>query len=794
MKGIFLIIFSLLSLQAMAQSGVIKGQVLERIRNEPIPSSNVIIQDSEIGAVTDLDGKFEITGLKPGLYNLVASFVGFESQVLFEIEVSNARTAMVEFRLKEITRDLDAVSITASPFADLDESPLSVRTIGTNEIKRAPGGNRDISQVVRNLPGVASTVSFRNDIIVRGGSPNENSFYLDGIEVPVINHFQTQGSSGGPVGIFNVDLIREVDFYSGAFPANRGNTLSSIFEFKQKDGRDDKLAFNGILGASDVGVTLEGPVGPNSTFILSARRSYLQFLFSLLELPFLPTYNDMQFKYKHKFNSKNQLTILGIGAIDNFQLNEDAEDTEQNNYILNFLPITEQWNYTVGLKYERFRDNGFSTFVLSHNQLNNRALKYQNNDDSSEDNLIQRYNATESEVKVRVEDYFTAGPWKINLGINYEYAEYNVADFNRAVTQQGVIIRDFSSLIGLNRWGAFGQISRGFIDDRLTLSLGVRADANDFSEDMNNLTEQFSPRFSASYALSNKFSFNFNTGIFYQLPPYTVLGYRDNNTGILENRENGVRYIQSDHVVAGLEYRLPSNARVTLEGFFKKYSNYPFLLEDSISLANLGADFGVIGNAPVTSGSEGRSYGLEFLWQQRLFKGFYGLAAYTWVRSEFTDRNGDFVPSSWDSRHIVSLTGGKKLPANWEIGIRWLFSGGAPFTPFNVAETVRRTNWDVRGFGVPDFRMLNTMRTSAFHQLDLRIDKKYFFERWSLNVFFDIQNAYNFQTRLQDNIDVVRDGNGNPVPNPEMTDFYIPRFVDNLAGTILPTIGIIVEL
>jgi hypothetical protein len=385
-------------LSAIAQQGVIKGQITSKINNEPIPFANVIIQGTSQGSTSDETGNYVIDNLEPGLYNVVVSYIGYQNFTAFEVEVTNSRETILNIALEEQSQELEGVTIVASGFEKRVESPVSLRSIGTNEIKRAPGANRDISQVVRSLPGVASTPSFRNDIIIRGGAPSENRFYLDGIEIPVINHFQTQGSSGGPVGIINVDFIKKVDFYSGAFPANRGNALSSVFDFVQKEGRNDKWTANFIVGASDLGVTLEGPVDPNSSLIFSARRSYLQFLFSALGLPFLPTYNDFQMKYKYNFDSKNQLTIIGIGAIDNFQLNLDApesadtpEEREQAEYILNTLPVSEQWNYAIGAKYQHFRENGFYTVVLSRNMLNNTSIKYANNDENDPDNLIFDY-------------------------------------------------------------------------------------------------------------------------------------------------------------------------------------------------------------------------------------------------------------------------------------------------------------------------------------------------------------------------------------------------------------------
>lgn len=802
MKYFTTIVLLSFSIPLWAQSGIIQGKVFNKFTNESIPYSNIILQDTHIGTTSDDEGNFRIENLTPGLYNLEVSYIGFKKLTIYEIEVSNSRIANVNIALEEEAAELDELVISISGFEKNEESPVSLRSIGVNEIKRNPGGNRDISKVVRSLPGVASTPSFRNDIIIRGGAPSENKYYLDGIEVPNINHFQTQGSSGGPVGLINVDFIEQVNFYSGAFPANRGNTLSSVFEFEQKDGRNDRLAFNAILGASDLGVTFDGPIGKKTTFIASARRSYLQYLFSVLNLPFLPTYNDFQLKVKHKFDEKNQLTIIGLGAIDNFKLNPGApenasttEDKEYAEYILNVLPITEQWNYAIGTKYEHFVDNGYYTVVLSRNMLNNTTKKYAGNDDSNDENLITNYLSQEIENKLRVENFtYTHSSYKINYGINYEYAKYLVEDFNKVVTQGGLFIRDFSSGLRVNKWGIFGQISRTYGTNKLGLSIGFRMDANDYSNEMNNLFDQFSPRFSLSYNMTPNFSFNFNTGIYYQLPTYTVLGYRNSETLELENKQNGVKYIQNKQLVAGFEYLLKTNSRLSLEGFYKKYYHYPFLVEDSISLANLGADFGTIGNAPVSPISEGRSYGLELLAQQKLFKGFYGLLAYTFVISEFKDKNGNYVPSSWDNRHLVSITGGKKFNKNWELGLRWLFTGNSPYTPYNVTETVRKVNWDVRGYGIPDYDQLNSKRTASYHQLDVRVDKKYFFKKWSLNVYLDIQNFYNFRLKQQDFIDVVRDDNGNPVTNPENPDFYTPKFIENVSGTVLPTIGIIIEL
>lgn len=306
---------------------------------------------------------------------------------------------------------------------------------------------------------------------------------------------------------------------------------------------------------------------------------------------------------------------------------------------------------------------------------------------------------------------------------------------------------------------------------------------------MQNPLEQFSPRFSASFAITPQLSANFNTGIFYQLPPYTVMGYRDTESGDLANRN--VTYIRNRHVVGGFSYDLPNNARISVEGYYKTYENYPLLLRDSISLANIGGDFGVVGNEPVASINEGRTYGLEVLIQQRFYKGFYGIVAYTLGWSEFADKNGNFVPSSWDSRHIVALTAGKKIKGNWEIGARWRLTTGTPFTPANLAASSLRSNWDVTGLAVLDFNQLNSLRIGTYDQLDIRVDKKWFFDKWSFNLYLDIQNVYAKSLPGPPFVDVVRDENLQPIVDPLDESRYQTYLLENQLGIVQPTLGII---
>jgi hypothetical protein len=777
------------SASLQAQQATLKGRVTDGQSNEPLPFVNVVVVGTTNGAVTDDNGDFQLSGLKPGFVRVQASFIGYHTALSPEIEVKNAKVASVEIRMEKRDTQLEEVKVTASPYRKTEESPVSLKTIGIGEIEKSPGANRDISKVIQSFAGVLSSPSFRNDIIIRGGGPSESRFYLDGVEVPNINHFATQGASGGAVGILNADLIREVNYYSGAFPSNRGNALSGVFEFGQVDGNADKLKFKGSLGASEVSATVDGPLSDKTTFIVSARRSYLKFLFTALKLPFLPTFNDMQFKVRTRFDAKNELTLIGLGAVDVNELNLDIKNPDdQQKYILSQLPENNQWSYTVGAVYKHFRQNSYQTFVVSRSHLNNTLTKYLDNNQSSESNKILDYVSEEQENKIRFENNLRMDGFKANIGANVDFAKYTNATMQRRFYNGNVLNVKYDTDLNLVKYGIFGQLSHEFLDERLTLSAGFRMDGNNYSSEMNNLLKQFSPRVSASYLFAPKWSLNLNSGRYYQLPPYTAMGFQQNSAFV--NKDN-LKYISVDHFIGGVEFKPATAMQFSLEGFLKNYRDYPFSVNDQISLANKGADYGVIGDEAVTSTSKGRAYGAEF--QARISSTKYNLnLSYTLVRSEFQDGAGKYIVSAWDSKQILSMTGTAALKRNWQVGGRFRFVGGLPYTPWDLNRSSLITAWNAQGGPYFDNTKLNANRFGLFHQLDIRVDKSYYLKKTTLKFYLDIQNLYNFQSRSTDQVLREQDTNGNYLTTDNGTR-YVLRTVKNTSGTVLPTIGVQVE-
>lgn len=803
---VFAVLLTLLLLGSTNAQVVIQGKVVDVSSRKPLSGAKIQVDKQEALTTTGADGAFEVKGIEPGYHTVTVAVDGYESESSSELLFTYDKSPYVLLELTSLASGVGEVSIRKTSIQKREaESPVSSQKLSIREIERNPGGNRDISKIIQSLPGVVSVPGFRNDVVIRGGSPSENKFYLDGIEIPIINHFQTQGSTGGPVGLLNVNFIKEVNFYTGAFPVNFANGLSSVLDFRQMDGNANKAKYRFTLGSSDVGFTADGPMGKKATYIFSARQSYLQGLFSVLGLPFLPNFIDYQAKVKVKLNDKDDISFLMVGAVDFFRLNLKVNDNitdslqlKSNKYILGYLPVYRQWNYTFGTVYTHYGKGSKTQYFLSRNMLNNTSYKYRNNDESTEDNRIFTYNSIEEENKLRVENSRTVNRWKVLTGAGVEYVQFGV-DNKAKILIPGApgtagTVKDiaFNSQLNLAKYSGFVRAYRNVMGNG-TLSFAGRLDGNTFNKEMQNVLNQ--PTASVSASLPTKVDglfFNANVGQFTQLPSYTILGYR-NAAGELDNL-NRVKYIRNRMVAAGFQYNKVKDTRITLEGFYKKYANYPLALNDSICLGNLGTDFAVVGNEPVSSVCEGRAYGMEFLIQKRSRSGLYGILAYTLSWSEFNDKNGKAVNSAWDSRHTISLVGGVKLKRNWEMGAKFRVASGRPYTPYDVQRSLVQGNWDVKGVALNDYSRLNAERLGTFSQLDVRVDKVWYFKRSSLNLYMDIQNFLNKEYIGQPTLIASQDAAGNLITDPNAAvPSYKGEYLVNSNGFLQPSIGVIFD-
>lgn len=789
-KTILYLIILLCSLTtAFAQPArQLKGTVIDKASRKPLEFINVLVLGLGKGGVTDAEGHFTVEEVPPGIYRLQASAVGYKTVVTPEYIVSNKDLYVADIEMEENLTELEGVTVTASPFRRDLESPVSLRIIGLQEIEKSPGANRDISRIVQSYPGVAfSPAGYRNDLIVRGGSPSENRFYLDGVEIPNINHFSTQGASGGPVGIINADLIREVNFYTGAFPADRGNALSSVLDFKLRDGDMERNSLKATLGASEVSLASNGYLGKKTSYLVSVRQSYLQFLFDMLGLPFLPTFTDAQFKIKTRFDARNELTVLGLGGIDNMRLNTRLDD-EKSEYLLSYLPKIQQQTATIGAVYRHYAGAHVQTVVLSHSYLNNRNTKYRNNDESTADNLMLRLRSTEQETKFRIENTSSFRQWRINFGANLDYSQYRNTTFERVYIGSGQTF-DYHTYLGMLRWGLFGTIGYNSPDERFTASIGVRTDANNYASGMKGMADQLSPRLSLSYRLADGLFLSGNAGLYYQLPPYTALGFKDND-GRLVNKY--LRYMSVSQQSLGLSWHIGSTFELSAEGFYKKYDKIPLSIADGIPLACKGNDYGVIGNEALTPTAQGRSYGVEFLLKWLIAKKLNLASSLTIFKSEYrNNKESKYIASAWDNRYIFNASGTYNFPRHWSVGMKVSCIGGAPYTPYDVGKSSLVEAWNAQGKPYYDYSLYNTGRLPAFGQIDLRVDKTYYLKRCMLGFYIDLQNVTVSKFRQPDILmsTGVIENPGAPAGEQR----YTMKYITQKSGTLLPTLGITFE-
>ena len=728
MKRIFVLAIGLtlkfLFSTSLAQNaqGEIYGRIIDAVSKQPLVGANIILLGTTLGDATDSNGEFKITNILPNTYQVRASLIGYNSVTKTDISVTTARPIELDFELIEQIVELESVTVLADYFSRIPTEVNSTKNFSYEEIRRTPGGFEDVVRALSVLPGVAQAEPGRNDLVVRGGAPSENLYLVDGIEVPNINHFGTQGSSGGALSYINLDFVKETSFSTGGFSSKYGDKLSSVLSIDLRNGRNDRLGGKATISASQFGLNVEGPLSASSDFIFSARRSYLDLIFKAAGFGFVPEYYDVLSKFNFKLDNNNSLNYLFIGAFDNVRyFNETSDQRFDNSRILG----SDQVQYFTGLSWRRIFNNGFLNLTLGRN--------FVDFDTAQRDSLLVPIflnKSLEAENSIRGDlVYKLSANSEINFGFNVKSIKFK-AD---------ILLPTFKTSFGdslpntsLNAKSNFTKsalyaVYHKHLFEKLFANFGVRADYFDPLE----TKLYFSPRFSASYALNELTNINFSTGIYYQSPSYIWL--------IADASNKKLKSIRADHFILGFDHRLQEDILLKVEGFLKNYKNYPTSqVRPYLVLANSGAGYGgsdnnfsSFGLEPLVSDGKGVSRGIELSIQKKLSDiPYYGLLSLTYGKTDFTSLDGIERPGSYDQTWIFNLSGGYKFDAKWEASLKFRYSSGPPFTPFNPD-------------GSQTISFYNTERLSANHSLDLRVDRRWYFDKWTLITYLDIQNIYN---------------------------------------------------
>ncbi len=725
--AIIVLLFSIflpINAQEKTPTGRIIGTVIDADTKSPLIGANILVVGSVTGASTDLTGKFEINHLPVGSYILQFNYVGYETIRKTDIIVRPGRITTVAAELSVSPLEMETVEVKPSYFIGQEEQPNSVIKFNYEEVRRAPGSAGDISRIVMSLPSVAKVNDQSNNLIVRGGSPTENGFYVDNIEIPNINHFPTQGTSGGSLGLINVDFIQDVSFHSGGFGSTYGNRLSSIMDITFREGNKNEFDGQLDLNFSGFGGVIEGPLSDKGSFLLSVRRSYLDLLVDAIDIgtTVAPSYGDIQGKITYDIDMKNKLSLLVVSGDDHND--PDRETAIENDMI--YYGKQDIYQNTVGINWRRlWGKTGYSNTSVSYT-----AEKFEEKlKETNTDLPILNNNTLSSSIKVRNVNHI-----KFNAIHSAEIG----FEFKRIIDDYNSYYFPFTDALGdsvpgmklgeklrANRIGAFASYSvKPF--KKLTTTFGARADYFSYNE-----KTTVAPRFSFSYKFDENTTLNGSAGIYYQDIPLLLMAQSEGNKDL--------SVPSSVHYILGIERLLTENTKFTLELYHKDYKNFPIDPSDA-SLFLIDEIFYRSGffysHANLNSSGEAYSQGIEATVQKKLAQDFYGLVSASYFRTKYKGGDDKWRNRVFDNRVIFSLQGGYKPNDNWEFSVRWIYAGGTPYTPFDLAKSKEKKR------GILDGSRINESRYPDYHSLNVRFDRRFFFANSNLVFYLSVWNAY----------------------------------------------------
>ena len=713
------------AISAQTEKGIIRGKVIDKETQSSIPDAVIELIETEKKTGSDKNGEFVFENLKPAAYRIKVSYIGYETSLKTDLVLTGDRPLDIIVELNPSSYSTEEIDISANYFEKNSHTNTSSVNLDYEEIRRAPGAAEDISRMIQTISGVSFSNDQRNDLIIRGGSPSENLFVIDGIEIPNINHFGSQGSTGGPIGILNLKFLQNADIYTGGFPVIFGDALSGAVDLKFREG-SRKNYFNNIdMSLQGFGGEFEGGIGKNGSYLLSLRRSYLDLLKDAIRLSAVPKYWDFNLKTNFQLNKKNSLSFLGLWATDNIEFGLRSADDENANPFEN-AKVDRQF-YTAGFNHTYLIKDGYMRNVLSAVVTDGSTI--QNN----EANTIETYknNSVESEISLSSSvSKNLSGKISIDGGIGGKLVRSDNDIYSQQDTSNtGYIIPETKNNIVINSFKLSGylNVTSKLFNEKLLVNTGIRYDYFDYITNPGSV----SPRIGISYKLTPVTSINASAGIFRQNPEYIWLATDESNKDL-----NNLR---ADHYIFGIDHFFSSDLRMTAEIYEKNYSEYPVSVDNpTYILVNGGADYGPNFVTKAVSEGKGKVRGFDFSLQKKLTGiGVYGMLNYSYMDSKFKALAGGEVPGAFEQKHQLNLILGYQVANDWLVGLKYKFATGKPYTPFNEQASA------LAGRGVYNMELYNSERTPDYMRVDLRVDKKFGFGNFALVTYIEFQNLLN---------------------------------------------------
>lgn len=734
---------------ALAALGRIEGIVVDARTRQPLEGANITLPGTTRGAATVEDGSFFVPDLAPGTYQVLASFIGYRPAIRTDIVVTSSAPARVEIELVSAALVTEGITVRPRFFAEQRQAPVSTTSLSREEVRRFPGGFEDVVRTVTTLPGVAVVnEGGRNDVLVRGGGPTENLYLVQGLEVPNINHFGLPGATTGSLSFVNLDFVDRVEFSTGGFGVGFGDRMSSVLALDLRPGRSDRFGGKATVSASQFGLNVEGPLGPDGTLRASARRSYLDLIFKAAGQAFVPVYSDYNLFYDARLSPRDRLSVLGLVAADDVERErETAEDRRQNAGILG----NEQDRLILGMRLRHLVPAGYVQASLGFNRDD---FRFSQADTAVVAREYFRSSSVAREGTVRLDGLLRLrNVADLAGGVSYKLLrETNRASFADTVLDRSgrEVSRDSLGLPARLDEALSGGRAAGWLEAersvarRVSLTAGLRADHYEELESGVFL----SPRGALTFRPEDAWTIRLAAGR-YRQPPSLVW--------LLNPANRKLRASRNDMAVAAVEWLVRPDTEIMAELYYKRYRDLPAGIDsgtdstaatDYLVLTNAGVgyggrddDFQSLGYLRLASRGKGEAFGFELQAQKKFSEvPCYGQIGLSVGKSGYRAVDGRWYPGQFDQRIIVSIGGGYVLNAAWEFSAKFRVASGAPYTP--VYDPARNPLRPGTVQNLPEEYL--SERLGVSHQLDVRADRRWNFESWSMIAFLDVQNVYNF--------------------------------------------------
>ena len=719
-------------LEAQEPTGRIAGVVRDATTQGPVEGATVSLSNGAAQS-TDVDGRYRFEDVAVGTVLIEIRRIGYQVLLEPDILVRSDRTIVLAHALRIAAIQLEGITVPSATYFDRDATVSAApHGLSGEEIRRSAGSIGDVLRLAQTLPGVALTNDTRNDLVVRGGSPAENLTLVDNIEVPSLNHFSSQNTSGGPVSMLNTDFISDTRFSSGGFAARFGDRLSSVLEIDMREGSRDRNQFAIDMGTSGGGFIGEGPLSESGSWLLSLRRSYLELLADAIGLTAVPEFWNLNAKVAYDLGQRDRVWGIAIGGIDHIRIDVDANDLDD--------PSLENvefngWRTIVGVNWRHVFDWGFGTLTLSDarssNEIESRDARIGNQlvfDQDDRDGVITtKYDvsaalSSDDQLRIGAELRYKRGIYDLDvpLGAESPFVEQavrvNPIQLSTTVTSADV--------------GAYAEYSRR-LGRRFDGNAGVRLDLYDFIDET-----RVGGQVRLVFHASSNVDIAAAGGVYHQQPPLVFLA------AVPANR--ALDPIRAQHLIASVLAYPREDIRIVVEGYLKYYDDYPVSTQfPELTLANTGADYGISQLLfPMTSVGDGRARGVEASVQKKYASGWYGQVSYSLSDSDHAALDGVRRPAAFDIRHLLTVWGGTTV-GNWEISAKYAFTSGRPYTPFLLLPSRAQNR------GIFDLARVNAERSPVFQRIDIRIERRFIFNGWSLFAFADVLNVTNRKNEQQ---------------------------------------------